>query len=219
MQFWCESELSYYVLHQNCLKKVIERGMKIMSIFGIIIGVILLIVLALRGWNVIVASLISSLVVIVFSGAPLYATFYEAYMTGFSNWAGRFFLMLAAGAVFAKVMEVSGAAQSISNSIMKITGEDNLLVLFFGLWLVATILVYGGISTWVIVYVMMPIMYPIFKKLNLPWTTAYAVFGYILYSRMADFTFRFNISPYSRICFYLLGFKEEAKTGDWIYKT
>lgn len=147
-----------------------------MSIFGIVIGVILLIVLALRGWNVIIASLISSLVVIVFSGAPLYATFYEAYMTGFSNWAGKFFLMLASGAVFAKVMEVSGAAQSISNSIMKITGEDNLLVLFFGLWLVATILVYGGISTWVIVYVMMPIMYPIFKKLDLPWTTALAVF-------------------------------------------
>ena len=147
-----------------------------MSIFGIVIGVILLIVLALRGWNVIIASLLSSLVVIVFSGAPLYETFYQAYMTGFSNWAGRFFLMLAGGAVFAKVMEVSGAAQSISNSIMKITGEDNLLVLFFGLWFVATILVYGGISTWVIVYVMMPIMYPIFKKLNLPWTTALAVF-------------------------------------------
>lgn len=147
-----------------------------MSILGIVIGVILLIALALRGWNVIVASLISSLVVIVFSGAPLYETFYKAYMIGFSNWAGKFFLMLAGGAVFAKVMEVSGAAQSISNSIMKITGEDNLPVLFFGLWLVSTILVYGGISTWVIVYVMMPIMYPIFKKLDLPWTTALAVF-------------------------------------------
>ncbi len=147
-----------------------------MSIIGILIGVILLIVLALRGWNVIVASLLASLVVIVFSGAPLYETFYKAYMVGFSNWAGRFFLMLAGGAVFAKVMEVSGAAQSISNAIMKITGEKNLLVLFFGLWLVATVLVYGGISTWVIVYVMMPIMYPIFKKLDLPWTTALTVF-------------------------------------------
>lgn len=147
-----------------------------MSIIGIVIGVILLIVLALRGWNVIVASFLSSLVVIVFSGAPLYETFYEAYMAGFSNWAGKFFLMLASGAIFAKVMEVSGAAQSISNSIMKITGKKNLLVLFLGLWLVATILVYGGISTWVIVYVMMPIMYPIFKDLDLPWTTALAVF-------------------------------------------
>lgn len=147
-----------------------------MSVFGIVLGVILLIVLALRGWNVIVASLISSLVVILFSSAPLYETFYEAYMIGFSNWAGKFFLMLVGGAVFAKVMEVSGAAQSISNSIMKITGEDNLPVLFFGLWFVTSILVYGGISTWVIVYVMMPIMYPIFKKLNLPWTTALAVF-------------------------------------------
>lgn len=147
-----------------------------MSIIGIVIGVILLIFLALRGWNVIIASLLASLIVIVFSGAPLYETFYKAYMVGFSNWAGKFFLMLAGGAVFAKVMEVSGAAQSISNAIMKVTGEKNLLVLFFGLWFVTTVLVYGGISTWVIVYVMMPIMYPIFKKLDISWTTALAVF-------------------------------------------
>lgn len=147
-----------------------------MSVIGIVLGVILLIFLALRGWNVIFSALLSSLVVIIFSGAPLYDTFYKAFMVGFSNWAGKFFLMLLGGAVFAKFMEVTGAARSISNSIMKITKGKNLLVLFLGLWAVTAILVYGGISTWVIVYVMMPIMYPIFESLNLPWTTALSVF-------------------------------------------
>ncbi len=147
-----------------------------LSVVGILLGLALLIILALKDWNIIIASLLASFVVIVFSGVPLQETLYEAYMIGFKNWAGNFFLMLAAGSVFAKLMEDTGSAQVISNSIMKLTGKESLLKIFIGIWLVTTLLVYAGINVWVIVFVMMPIMYPIFKELDIPWHIALAVF-------------------------------------------
>ena len=148
-----------------------------LSVIGILLGLALLVVLALKDWNIIIASLLASTVVIVFSGVPLKETLYEAYMIGFKNWAGNFFLMLAAGSVFAKLMEDTGSAQVISNFIMKLTGRESVLKIFIGIWLVTTLLVYAGINVWVIVFVMMPIMYPIFKELDIPWHIALAVFA------------------------------------------
>lgn len=148
-----------------------------LSVIGILLGLAILVILALKDWNIIIASLLASAVVIVFSGVPLQQTLYEAYMIGFKNWAGNFFLMLAAGSIFAKLMEDTGAAQTISNFIMKLTGKKSLLKIFIGIWAVTTLLVYAGINVWVIVFVMMPIMYPIFKELDIPWHIALAVFA------------------------------------------
>lgn len=151
--------------------------LSMLSVVGILLGLALLIFLALRGWNVVLASLLSSLVVVVFSAVSTLDTLYGAYMTGFINWAGKFYPMLAAGAVFAKLMEDSGAAKSISNFIMSVTGKDSAHKVFIGIWIVTSLFVYAGINTWVIVFVMVPIMYPIFKELNLPWHIALGVFA------------------------------------------
>lgn len=147
-----------------------------LSVFGIFLGLAILVYFSLKGWNVMIVALIASFVVILTSGVPLVETINQVYMIGFKNWAGNFFLMLLTGAIFAKLMDVSGAAQSISDSIMKITGENSLLKIFLGIWFVTTLLVYAGINVWIIVYVMVPIMYPIWKKLDLPWHIALAVF-------------------------------------------
>lgn len=147
-----------------------------LSVVGILLGLALLVFLALKDWNIIIASLLGSLVVIALSGVPLKETLYEAYMVGFKNWAGNFYLMLAGGSIFAKLMEDTGSAQVISNFIMRLTGRDNVHKIFIGIWLVTTLLVYAGINVWVIVFVMMPIIYPIFKELDLPWHIALAVF-------------------------------------------
>ena len=61
-----------------------------LSVVGIIFGLALLIFLALKDWNVVLASLFASLVVIVFSGTSVIETLYGPYMKGFINWAGKF---------------------------------------------------------------------------------------------------------------------------------
>jgi H+/gluconate symporter-like permease len=47
-----------------------------LSVVGILLGLALLVVLALKDWNIIIASLLASTVVIVFSGVPLKETLY-----------------------------------------------------------------------------------------------------------------------------------------------
>ena len=147
-----------------------------LSIIGILVGLTLLIVLALKDWNVILVALISSIVVIVFSGMPIFQTLNDVYLVGFGSWGSQIYLMLLSASVLAKLMEDTGAAQSISNTIMKWAGEDNITKIFIGIWLVTSILVYAGVNSWIIVYVLVPIVYPIFKKLDLPWHLALAIF-------------------------------------------
>ena len=148
-----------------------------LSIIGIVLGLGLLVILSLRGWNVILSALLAALVVILFSGLNLFDALYNIFMPAFGTWAAKFFLMILAGGVFAKLIEESGAARSISNGLMKLAGENNVYRTMVACWLVTFFLTYVGITAWVIVFVMLPIMYPIFKKLDVPWHLALAVFS------------------------------------------
>jgi len=79
------------------------------SYLGLLAGLALLIWLALRGVNIIFASVLCSAVVIVTNGLPLGAGLGEYYAfgnLGAFTFAGRFFLLFAAGAVFANVVSV-----------------------------------------------------------------------------------------------------------------
>jgi H+/gluconate symporter and related permeases len=148
-----------------------------LSIIGIVLGLTLLVVLALKGWNVILSALLSAFVVILFSGLDLRDALYNTFMPAFGSWGARFFLMILAGGLFAKLIEDSGAAKSISNGLMRLAGRDNVYKTMIACWLVTFFLTYVGITAWVIVFVMLPIMYPIFKKLDIPWHLALAVFS------------------------------------------
>lgn len=148
-----------------------------LSIVGIVLGLALLVILALRGWNVILSAILSAVVVMLFSGMGLRDAFYNTFMPAFGNWGAKFFLMILAGGVFAKLIEDSGAAKSISNGLMKLAGEGNVYRTMIACWFVTFFLTYVGITAWVVVFVMLPIMYPIFKKMDVPWHLALAVFS------------------------------------------
>lgn len=81
---------------------------------------------------------------------------------------------------------------------MKVTGKESVFKVFIGIFIVTSLFVYAGINTWVIVFVMVPIIYPIFKELNLPWHIALGIFalganGAANY--MPDAVTVFNIMP------------------------
>jgi H+/gluconate symporter-like permease len=92
------------------------------SYLGLLAGLALLIWLALRGVNIIFASVVCSLVVIVTNGLPLAAGLGEYYAfgkLGAFTFAGRFFLLFAAGAVFGRIMGDSHAAASIALALVR----------------------------------------------------------------------------------------------------
>ena len=90
-----------------------------MTYLGLLGSVALLIWLALRGINIVFASLLCSLLIILTNGLPVaegLTDFYAFGSLGAFTFAGKFFLLFVAGAVFGRIMGDSHAASSIAGS-------------------------------------------------------------------------------------------------------
>ncbi|UII55261.1 GntP family permease [Cytobacillus spongiae] len=144
-----------------------------LSMIGLIGGLILLIVLTMRGMNLLVAGPLSALFVAILNGMPLFpqlvgegeANLVGNYMSGFSGFVTAWYLMFLLGAIFGKVMEDSGAADSVSKLIV-----DKLGMKYAVLAIVAAcaFLTYGGVSLFVVAFSVYPMAVSLFKQANLP---------------------------------------------------
>ncbi|WP_404444670.1 GntP family permease [Sutcliffiella horikoshii] len=143
------------------------------SMIGLIGGLALLIILTMRGMNLLVVGPLSALFVALLSGMPLFpqlvgegeVNFVSSYMGGFSGFVTSWYLMFLLGAIFGKVMEDSGAADSVSRLVV-----DKLGMKFAVLAIVAAcaILTYGGVSLFVVAFSVYPMAISLFKQANLP---------------------------------------------------
>ena len=93
----------------------------------------------------------------------------DGYMQSFVAFIGNYFLLFLFGAIFGKVMEDSGAATSIARGILKVTGEKSRIAVIFAMVCITGLLTYGGVSVFVVIFTMIPIARPVFKKLDIPW--------------------------------------------------
>lgn len=123
-----------------------------MGVFGLVIALLALILMALRGVNIIVAGLISTLIVLVTNNIDV-ATGLNEYFAfgklGAFTFFGRFFLLFVAGAVFGALMSHSGAASSIAHTLAEKLGAHR------SLWIIAlacAVLTYGGVSAFVVLF-------------------------------------------------------------------
>ncbi|WP_313799452.1 GntP family permease [Cytobacillus sp.] len=144
-----------------------------LSMIGLIGGLALLIFLTMRGMNLLVVGPLSAIFVAVFSGMPLFpqlagegeANLVGNYMSGFSGFVTSWYLMFLLGAIFGKVMEDSGAADSVSKLIV-----DKLGMKYAVLAIVVScaFLTYGGVSLFVVAFSVYPMALSLFKQANLP---------------------------------------------------
>lgn len=138
-----------------------------LSIIGIIIALACLMILVYKKVNIILASIICCLITAAFSGLPLLSSVKESYMSGFAEFIINNFLIFAFSALFGKIMEVSGAAAAFAKMMYSVLGTKYSI---FGCMIATALLVYGGVSNFVIVFTMFPIFRSVFKKADLPHT-------------------------------------------------
>src|SRR5699024_5552619 len=143
--------------------------MELLSLIGIFVALGLLIFLALRGHNLVIVTTLLSVMIAVTSQINITEALKDGYMDAFMNFVGNYFLIFLFGALFGKVMEDSGAATSMARGIMKVTGEQSRLAVIFSIMLITGILTYGGVSVFVVIFAIIPIARPIFKRLDIPW--------------------------------------------------
>ncbi|MEK3991545.1 GntP family permease [Robertmurraya sp. FSL R5-0851] len=144
-----------------------------LSMIGLIGGLALLIFLTMRGMNLLVAGPLSALFVAVLNGMPLFpqlvaegeANLVGNYMSGFSSFVTAWYLMFLLGAIFGKVMEDSGAADSVSRLIVEKLGMKYAILAIVA---ACAVLTYGGVSLFVVAFSVYPMALSLFKQANLP---------------------------------------------------
>jgi len=132
---------------------------------GILLGLVLLIVLAYRGWSIIWIAPICAGVVAIFGGLDLLDAYTNTYMQGFVDFTKNWFPVFMLGAIFGKLMEFSGMAQSVAQGIIKVFGERQAIV---GVIMASAVLAYGGISVFVVVFAVYPLAVSMFRQADIP---------------------------------------------------
>ena len=139
---------------------------------GIILSLALLITLAYRGHSVIIAAPISAAVAVTFSASPelasaslTLATYTQIFMPALGRFLISFFPLFLAGAIFGKLMTLSGYADDLAHSITSLLGVKRTIASTI---LVTALLSYGGISAWVIAFTMYPIAVALFREAGIP---------------------------------------------------
>ena len=139
-----------------------------MEYAGLLGSVALLIWLALRGIDIVFAALLCSLLVIVTNGLPIAQGLTEYFSfgpLGAFTFAGKFFLLFAAGAMFGRVMGDSHAAASIAMALVRKLGAHRALWI---ITLACALLTYGGVVVFVVVFAIYPLGLKLFQQANIP---------------------------------------------------
>jgi len=140
----------------------------LVSNLGLLASVMLLITLALRGIDIIFASLMCATLVIVTNQLPLAATLSQSFALGplgAFSFAGKFFLLFAAGAIFGRVMGDSGAAASVALALVRRLGAHRVLVITVA---ACALLTYGGVVVFVVIFAMYPLGLQLLQEANIP---------------------------------------------------
>ncbi|KAB3532149.1 GntP family permease [Alkaliphilus pronyensis] len=132
--------------------------------FGIILGLALLMFLAYRGWSIIWIAPICAMVVALFGGVELLPTYTESYMGGFVAFAKSWFPVFMLGAIFGKLMEDTGAAKAVARWITKMIGPKRAIL---GVVVGCGVLAYGGVSIFVVVFAIYPLAVALFREANI----------------------------------------------------
>lgn len=131
---------------------------------GIILGLVTLMFLAYRNWSIIWMAPIAAGIVALFGGIGLLESFTGPFMEGFTEFAKTWFPVFMLGAIFGKLMEYTGMAQSVAISLTKLIGEKQAIL---GVLISTAILTYGGVSVFVAIFAVYPLALALFRESNI----------------------------------------------------
>ncbi|WP_164101259.1 GntP family permease [Candidatus Laterigemmans baculatus] len=137
-----------------------------MGIAGIVLSLLLLIYLAYRDVSVLVLAPLCALLAVLLDGnLPLLASYTQIFMASVGQFVKDFFPLFLLGAMFGKLMEDSGAAAKIADAVVSVLGLDRSVL---AIVLSCSILTYGGVSLFVVVFAVFPLARSLFRRADLP---------------------------------------------------
>lgn len=141
------------------------------SMLGLIAALVLLVILTIRGMNLMIAAPFCAILVALTGEIPLVPevsdkiSLITSYMEGFAGFLESWFFMFLLGSLFGKFMEESGAADKIALTIVGHLGMRNAVAAII---IACAIMTYGGVSLFVVAFSVYPMAVSLFKQANLP---------------------------------------------------
>jgi H+/gluconate symporter-like permease len=136
------------------------------SIASIVLALLLLMYLTYRGLGVLwLAPLLASLAVLLSDSPPALAHFTQVFMPALGGFVIAFFPLFLLGALFGKLMQVSGAADAVAQAMGVWLGRDRAIL---AVVLACALLTYGGVSLFVVAFAAYPIAASLFRQAAIP---------------------------------------------------
>jgi H+/gluconate symporter-like permease len=133
----------------------------------IVIGaLVFLMVAAYRGYSVILCAPIAAMAAVLLTQpiaiAPVFSGLFMERMVSFAKLYLPVFLL---GAVFGKLIELSGFSHAIVRAVLKLIGAKRAIL---AIVLVCALLTYGGVSLFVVVFAVYPFAAEMFRQSDIP---------------------------------------------------
>ncbi|MEH7416861.1 GntP family permease [Neobacillus drentensis] len=137
-----------------------------MDIIVILLSLGLLIFLAYKGFSVILFAPICALLA-VFLTEPSHVLpfFSNVFMVKMVDFIKNYFPVFLLGAIFGKVIEISGLADKIARLVIRMVGAKRTIL---AIVIMCAILTYSGVSVYVVVFAIYPFAKLLFQKTNIP---------------------------------------------------
>jgi H+/gluconate symporter-like permease len=137
-----------------------------MSLFIILLSLALLMFVAYRGLSVILfAPLCALLAVFLTDPGLVMPMFSGVFMDKLVGFVQLYFPVFLLGAVFGKVIEISGFSKSIVAAVIRILGRGRAML---SIVVVCALLTYGGVSLFVVVFAVYPFAAEMFRQSDIP---------------------------------------------------
>ena len=134
------------------------------SVLILLIAIILFGVLAFRQMSALILAPVVTIFVIVLSGMPILDTLLQHFMPATSDYITKYFLIFFVGALFGAVYQFTGAAESIARTMGCFCGNHFVAPMIM---CITGLLTFGGVSGFVVFFVVYPIALQMFKRANL----------------------------------------------------
>jgi H+/gluconate symporter-like permease len=136
-----------------------------MELLGILLALLFLVVLAYRGWSVLLLAPLAAVLAAATAGEPLLASWTQTFMGAAARFVAQFFPIFLLGALFGKLMDDSGSIASIADFLTRRLGPGYAVL---SVVLAGTLVTYGGVSLFVAFFVLVPMASQLFAAANIP---------------------------------------------------
>ncbi|WP_075618802.1 GntP family permease [Paenisporosarcina indica] len=158
-----------------------------MDLIIILLALGLLMFTAYRGYSVILFAPISALLaVLLIDPANIMPFFSGIFMEKMVGFIKNYFAIFLLGAIFGKIIEISGIAESIAKTIVRLIGAKQVMLTVI---ILGAILTYSGVSLFVAVFAIYPFAVQLFKQADIPKRLMPATIG------LGAFTFTMDALP------------------------